>query len=100
MRDQGIVLVSVGNRKTDPFIADHESIRQYWGTTSPAGELCIDGDGTTYFDEADDIINDIIETPWANSNTDWTCPACGKINQHNQRACGAGEWDGCGGARE
>lgn len=32
-------------------------------------------------------------------STDWTCPACGKVNLREQRACGAGEWDGCGGPR-
>ncbi len=27
---------------------------------------------------------------------DWTCPNCGTVNLHEQRACGAGEWNGCG----
>jgi hypothetical protein len=29
----------------------------------------------------------------------WTCRACGNVNDWEQRACGAGEWHGCGGPR-
>jgi hypothetical protein len=47
------------------------------------------GDGLS---QPDDLI--IIQPP-----DDWTCPACGKVNRADQRACGADEWDGCGGAR-
>ena len=30
---------------------------------------------------------------------EWTCLYCGKINLTNVRACGQGEWDGCGASR-
>ena len=26
----------------------------------------------------------------------WTCPYCGKENVSDAKACGEGEWDGCG----
>lgn len=29
----------------------------------------------------------------------WVCRGCGKTNFSDQRQCGAGEWDGCGGCR-
>jgi hypothetical protein len=30
---------------------------------------------------------------------EWHCPFCGRVNPAGTRQCGAGEWDGCGGAR-